>query len=135
MRLIYGSIKMFILFAFFITGCAISQAPPVTYTDSLSGPNSDWQNNFDISTCTLLTEGSNEYFILEPGFQLVLEGGNEVLKITVLDETEMVDGIMTRVVEEREWKKETQRTFLHRPLSLLVNRLWFIVYGPTEGGV
>ncbi len=106
MRLIYGSIKMFILFAFFITGCAISQAPPVTYTDSLSGPNSDWQNNFDISTCTLLTEGSNEYFILEPGFQLVLEGGNEVLKITVLDETEMVDGILTRVVEEREWKNE-----------------------------
>ena len=125
MRLIYGSIIMFILFAFSITGCAISQGPPVTDTNSHSGSNSGWQDTFDISGCTMLTEGKNEYFILEPGYQLVLEGGNEVLKITVLSDTELVDGILTRVVEEREWKKETQRTFLHRPLSLLVNRLWF----------
>ena len=75
MRLIYGSIIMFILFAFSITGCAISQGPPVTDTNSLSGSNSGWQDTFDISGCTMLTEGKNEYFILEPGYQLVLEGG------------------------------------------------------------
>ena len=52
----------------------------------------------------MVTTGQNTYFILEPGFQLVLEGGNEVLAITVLDETIEIDGVHTRVVEEREWK-------------------------------
>jgi hypothetical protein len=87
-----------------MAGCGSTQTSPDTSPNSASSPESDWQENFDISTCTMLTEGKNEYIILEPGFQLVLEGGNEVLKITVLDETESVDGILTRVVEEREWK-------------------------------
>ena len=43
--------------------------------------------------------------MLEPGFQLVLEGGDTKLQITVLDETKTVDGTTTRVVEEKEWKK------------------------------
>lgn len=54
----------------------------------------------------------NPYFPLEPGWQLVLEGEEEDeegdvefirLQITVLDETRAVDGVLTRVVEEREW--------------------------------
>lgn len=63
-----------------------------------------WQEEFDLRTCKLATSGSNRYFVLEPGFQLVLEGGDMRLEITVLNETRMVDGIATRVVEEREWK-------------------------------
>ena len=63
-----------------------------------------FQKEFDISSCKMLTKGRNEYFILEPGHQLVLEGGNEKIAITVLDETKTVDGTVTRVVEEREWK-------------------------------
>jgi len=62
-----------------------------------------WQKDFGLSKRTLETTGRSDYFILEPGFQLVLEGGNERLVITVLDETREVDGVMTRVVEEREW--------------------------------
>jgi hypothetical protein len=50
----------------------------------------------------LASIGRNPYFILEPGYTLVLEGGNERLVITVLDETLIVDGVETRVVEERE---------------------------------
>jgi hypothetical protein len=65
---------------------------------------SAWQENFEISSCTLLTTGKNEYFILEPGFQLVLEGGDTKVEITVLNETKVVDGVTTRVVEEKEWK-------------------------------
>jgi hypothetical protein len=53
----------------------------------------------------MVTTGRNDYFILEPGFQLVLEGGGTRVQITVLDETKTVDGVLTRVVEEREWKK------------------------------
>jgi hypothetical protein len=66
---------------------------------------SPWQEEFHISKCNLLTTGRNEYFILEPGFQTVLEGGGTKLQITVLDATKTVDGVLTRVVEEREWKK------------------------------
>lgn len=65
---------------------------------------SQWQEEFDLAKCKLLATGRNEYFILEPGFQLVLEGGGERVQITVLDETKVVDGVTTRVVEEREWK-------------------------------
>ena len=64
----------------------------------------EWQKDFDIAGCKMSTTGRNEYFILEPGFQLVLEGGDTKLQITVLDETRNVDGVLTRVVEEREWK-------------------------------
>src|SRR5687767_4907275 len=63
-----------------------------------------WQQEFDLASCTLATTGRNRYFILEPGFQLVLEGGNTRVQITVLDETREVAGVVTRVVEEREWK-------------------------------
>jgi len=68
------------------------------------GAAGDWQQEFAISSCKLLTTGRNQYFVLEPGFQLVLEGGDTKLQITVLDETKTVDGVLTRVVEEREWK-------------------------------
>ena len=66
---------------------------------------SSWQEEFGIADCRLLTEGRNTYFVLEPGYQLVLEGGGTKLQITVLDETKTIGGTKTRVVEEREWKK------------------------------
>jgi len=70
------------------------------------GTSSQWQKEFDLKKCNLLTTGKNQYFILEPGFQLVLEKDEEKLQITVLDKTKMVDGVLTRVVEEREWDEE-----------------------------
>ena len=65
---------------------------------------SEWQDEFAISSCNLATTGRNPYFVLEPGFQLVLEGGGTKLQITVLGETRTIDGVSTRVVEEKEWK-------------------------------
>ena len=65
---------------------------------------SRWQEEFGISSCNLLTTGRNPYFILEPGYQIVLEGDDTKVHITVLDETKTVDGVLTRVVEEREWE-------------------------------
>jgi hypothetical protein len=65
----------------------------------------DWQQEFAISNCNLQTTGRNQYFVLEPGFQLVFEGGDTRLQITVLADTKTVAGVNTRVVEEREWKK------------------------------
>jgi hypothetical protein len=65
-----------------------------------------FQNDFttEISKCKMLTTGRNEYFVLEPGFQAVLEGGDTKLQVTVLNETKTIDTVVTRVVEEREWK-------------------------------
>jgi hypothetical protein len=68
------------------------------------GEGSAWQEEFEIAKCKMAPTGKNPYFILEPGFQLVLEGGGTKLEITVQPETKMVAGVNTRVVEEREWK-------------------------------
>jgi hypothetical protein len=66
-----------------------------------------WTDTFDLSHCDFSDTGRNTYFILEPGYQLTLEGIEDgdsvVLLVTVLDETQDVDGIVTRVVEEREF--------------------------------
>jgi len=74
-----------------------------------------WQEEFGISKRTLVPTGRNQYFILEPGFQLVLEDAKEKVEIIVLDETKQVNGVLTRVVEEREWENgeltEVSRNF------------------------
>jgi len=88
-----------------------------------SAPPSDWQQEFGLSSRTLLTKGRSEYFVLEPGFRLELQGGDTRLHITVLDETKKVAGIETRVVEEREWKNGA----LHE-----VSRNYFVICEQTR---
>ncbi|PYN99187.1 MAG: hypothetical protein DMD91_13440 [Candidatus Rokuibacteriota bacterium] len=63
-----------------------------------------WTSRFLVESDEFVSVGRNPYFILEPGYTLVLEGGNAQLIITVLNETKQVDGVETRVVEERETK-------------------------------
>jgi hypothetical protein len=57
-------------------------------------------------SCSFTTTGRNTYFILEPGYQLILEGieknDSTILIITVLNETRKIGNIETRVVEENE---------------------------------
>ncbi len=65
---------------------------------------SSWQEEFGLEKRALAPTGRNDFFILEPGFQLVLESATEKLAVTVLDEARVVDGVTTRVVEEKEWK-------------------------------
>ncbi|MGC5327870.1 hypothetical protein ACPW7N_20675 [Brevibacillus sp. SYSU BS000544] len=52
--------------------------------------------------------GTNPYFILQPGYQLVLKGeeeGNKIkVIITVLNQTKMINGVKTRIVEEKEFQ-------------------------------
>ncbi len=66
----------------------------------------NFQHFFDLEHREFSTTGRNRYFVLEPGYQLVLEGkdGKHAarLEITVLDETKELGDIQTRVVEERE---------------------------------
>ncbi|HXU78955.1 MAG TPA: hypothetical protein VN794_20425 [Methylomirabilota bacterium] len=69
-------------------------AAPDLFTDS-----------FEVDRADLASIGTNRFFVLAPGFQLVLEGKESkptVLTITVLNETKQIDGVETRVIEERE---------------------------------
>lgn len=63
-------------------------------------------DKFNLAPCTWSSTGRNDFFILEPGYQEVLEGrdGKDAvrLEITVLNETRKVGSIETRIVEERE---------------------------------
>ena len=78
-----------------------------------------WKESLQPSDKTFSSSGRTRYFILEPGYQLVLEGkedGSHVShKITVLNETKVVDGVETRIVEEYETKdgklEEVSRNF------------------------
>jgi hypothetical protein len=63
-----------------------------------------FQDTFNVEKTTLADKGSNTYMVLKPGYKLILTDGKDTLTITVLDETKMVDGVRTRVVEERETK-------------------------------
>ena len=52
--------------------------------------------------------GANTYFVLEPGYQLILEGNEEgkpiQLTITVLNETRLVDGTNSKNYKKRQLK-------------------------------
>lgn len=67
---------------------------------------------FDTKSCTFKDEGQNAYFILKPGYQLVLEGEEDGKTVrflmSVLDETKDLNvpglgTVTTRVIEEKEW--------------------------------
>lgn len=64
----------------------------------------DWLSVFQVDKAKLASAGTNPYFILTPGYQLVYEKGREKVTVTVLDETKFVDGVETRAVEDRETK-------------------------------
>jgi hypothetical protein len=64
-----------------------------------------FRKSFTPDKRNLANVGRNPYFILEPGYTLHLaHGKNQTLTITVTHQTRTVDGVETRVVEEREQK-------------------------------
>src|SRR6185369_2980435 len=81
----------------------------------LSQPGREFSDDFAFERADLTSTGRNAYFVLEPGHRRVLEDGAERLVITVLPTTRVVDGVETRVVEERETKSgalvEVSRNF------------------------
>jgi hypothetical protein len=69
-------------------------------------PERQFTTVFPVDAQDWASKGSNPFFVLEPGWRLEYEGvedGKKVhLTITVLDETKKIDGVETRVVEEKE---------------------------------
>lgn len=67
-----------------------------------------FQKDFNLDRCSYSSTGKNPYMILEPGWTLILRGDDDgervLLRIEVLNETLVVDGVETRIVKETEWK-------------------------------
>jgi hypothetical protein len=80
-----------------------------------TGEGRKWTYSFGQENCTFSSIGRDRFFILEPGYQLVLESNDEKVTINVLNETKKIGGIETRIVEEREEEngelKEVSRNF------------------------
>jgi hypothetical protein len=81
---------------------ALLAAALVTSAEGGASGDTTWTRDFALDTEDLASVGRNPYFVLEPGYKLVLGSGGEELTITVLDETRKVGDVETRIVEERE---------------------------------
>ena len=123
---------------FILTGMEVygqEQQPPQQSTSPSTSLSTDqttegWLSSFDLENCNFASTGENSYFILKPGYQVTLEGeedGEELqLVMTVLDETKIVNGIETRVVEE----KETEGSNL-----VEISRNYFALCKPTNNAI
>ena len=97
-----------------LTGIAVAAVTIlfVGTSSMVNAQNESWTSSFNIGDCNFSTRGTNPYFVLQPGYQLVFAGveDGEPLNVTVTvsNETKVVgDGIVTRVVEERTVNSET----------------------------
>lgn len=75
---------------------AMGSGQPTTVKDP------QFTKSFPLTQCTFATSGRTPYFVLEPGHTLVLRNAKrDQITVTVLDRTEVVGDVTTRVVEER----------------------------------
>lgn len=74
----------------------------VVATEPVMQSGKPWCDVFSPQKAELSDTGKNHYWFLWPGYRLLLQQGKRALSINVLTETKMVDGVRTRVVEERE---------------------------------
>lgn len=90
----------------FVVAAALTHAPAQGKKKKTDDKSDDasWTKAFFVEKGELASSGRNTFFILEPGYQIILEGGGEKMVKTVLHETKMVDGVETRILEERETK-------------------------------
>ena len=90
-----------------ISAFANGQLGLVGEAGALTKQKTGYTDEFFLGDCDFSSKGSNRFFILEPDYQLRLRGegkdGTKIqLTITVLDRTKEVDGVQTRIVEEKE---------------------------------
>jgi len=100
----YGSVSVLLVFTFAVFILVLSACRPASSQDTQDNKaiSVEWQEEFNILDRKLSDSGENRYFILIPGFQMILESTFEKLTITVLEETKEINGFSTRVLEERE---------------------------------
>jgi hypothetical protein len=105
----FGLRKLALGMSCFILMTAVFALPPVGAYAQDEEP--EFTRDFRLEDCRFKAKGENPYFILKPGYQLILEGEEEGelkrVEITVLDEKETINvpeigKVRTRVVEEVE---------------------------------
>ena len=104
-----------------------SSPPPSFLTNQTS---EEWMTTFNLENCNFASTGKNSFFILEPGYQVTLEGEEDGEKLqmimTVLNETKIVDGVETRVVEEKEMEGDN---------VVEISRNYFAICMPTNNAI
>lgn len=103
---------------FFSAVCLLSAcgASPSSHDEmDLQFPSDRFEHEFHVDPSDLSSTGANPFVDLRPGASLVLDGPRR-LTITVLDETRVIAGVETRVVEEqwtrRGWALDEERAYL-----------------------
>jgi hypothetical protein len=101
-----------IIYMIVVATLVLAVIPFMAPSTMVNAQNESWTTSFNLKDCNFSTTGTNPYFILQPGYQLVFAGieDNEPLNVTVTvsNETKVVgDGIVTRAVEERVVNSET----------------------------
>jgi hypothetical protein len=93
-----------------------------------------WTADFVAEKPDLVATGRNPYFILEPGYVLVLEDEETRLTVTIKDETKMVDGVECRALEERETEdgELTELSNNYFAISRRTNNVYY--FGEDVGG-
>ena len=108
-KLVFGSNVIYMIAAALVSTTILFVS---TTSTTVNAQNESWTSSFNLEDCNFSTTGTNPYFILQPGYQLVFAGvedGDPLnVTVTVSNETKVVgDGIATRVVEERTVNSET----------------------------
>lgn len=101
--------------ALFLTLAACHSAPQAATKADNPKTDTSWRDTFNVNKADLSASGANPYFHLRPGTVSIFRDGDTVLIISALKQTRTVDGVETRVVEEREMAagkpKEISRNF------------------------
>jgi hypothetical protein len=85
-----------------LTAVGLLASPVGLNAEARDSADSSWTSQFSAAKHDVAANGPNPYFILEAGYQLVLEGNDASTTITVKDEVRIIDSVETRVVETRE---------------------------------
>jgi len=95
--------KTSIYLAFFAAGLLSTQT---NFAKDKVAKADSFKENINLNDKSYSSTGRNKYFVLEPGYKLVLAGEEDGKKtdliITVLDQTEKIGDVETRIIEERE---------------------------------
>ena len=97
-----------IVIAIFVIRMSLVRQPQIE--EELRGKNGMLLTEVDISVCDPASGKfssiiNNPFFYYPVGKIVTLEGEGFKVQISSLDKTELVDGIETREIEEKEWKK------------------------------
>lgn len=86
-----------------VTGCQ-STNKQLPKKPSIRKASGNFTDTFTVKKADFSPNGTNSFFILEPGYSILLKGTDEGKPATeetkVLNETKIVDGVQTRIVKE-----------------------------------